>query len=395
MPSVFGVAAQPAPCSMLARTFRCRRRTSSSSLGFAGSSVGVVGSSPSRRGRTELAARRPRSVPWRVLPMMSSKLLCQKPSDPSERRCRLWPSRNSLRQIEDALDVVVVDVADHQQVDGERLASPQARGPSRISSRRGLQMRPVDAPRGRRRSGSGPARSWCRSAAAGSRPCARGGTSRLKIMSRLLRSIWNARSTSSMPWPWKLRSRPRSVALSHRISLDAPRLADQLRVARHQHRRRAADVRRGHAGAVEIAPLVVRERRADALAGRDEVGLQPAVAGRAAAREEADAVGVRPEPVRGADGDHAIGVAGIGDAERGIALVRAVLGLEVLVAAVAGRGDDDDAAVHQPLALVADRRAAAGVVAHVVRDRQAQVGAVDRDEAVALVEVADVLRARR
>ena len=125
--------------------------------------------------------------------------------------------------------------------------------------------------------------------------------------------------------------------------------------------------------------------------GATRSGFEAAVAGRAAAREEAHAVGVRPVAVRGADRDHAVGVAGVGDAERGVALEQALGGLEVLVAAVAGGGDHDDAAVDEALALVADRRAAARVVADVVRDREAQVRAVDRHVAVALVDVADVL----
>ena len=57
--------------------------------------------------------------------------------------------------------------------------------------------------------------------------------------------------------------------------------------------------------------------------------------------------------MRRADGDNAVGIARIGDAERRIALVGAVLGLEVLIAAVARRRDDDHAAVDQPFAFVA------------------------------------------
>src|SRR6185436_15174131 len=131
---------------------------------------------------------------------------------------------------------------------------------------------------------------------------------------------------------------------------DAGRPSDQLFVARHEQRRRAADVRRGHARAVLAGRVRVRDGRLDLLAGRDDVGLYPPVAGRAAAGEVADAVRVRLEAVRGADGDDEVGVAGIGDADAAIALGRRPLGRLVLdVALVAGRGHDDHAVVHQPL----------------------------------------------
>ena len=129
------------------------------------------------------------------------------------------------------------------------------------------------------------------------------------------------------------------------------------------------------------SPHSAGQGRADALARRDEVRLEAPVAGRPAAREEADAVGVRPVTVGRADRDHPVGIARVRDAECCVALVRAVLGLEVLVAAVARGRHHDDAALDEPLAFDADRRPAAGEVAHVMRDRQAQVGAVDRDVA--------------
>src|SRR5436305_5380599 len=87
-------------------------------------------------------------------------------------------------------------------------------------------------------------------------------------------------------------------------ALEPERLADQLGIAGHQHRRGAADVRRGHAGAVEVAPFAPRQGRTDTLAGRDEVRLHASVPGRPPAREEADPVRVRPETVRRADRDH-------------------------------------------------------------------------------------------
>ena len=100
---------------------------------------------------------------------------------------------------------------------------------------------------------------------------------------------------------------------------------------------------------------------------------------------------MRPVAVRRANRDDALGISGIRDAERGIALVQAFRGLEILIAAISGGRHDDDAAVDEALALVADGGAAARVVPDVVRDGEAQVGSMNRHVAVALVDVADVL----
>ena len=59
--------------------------------------------------------------------------------------------------------------------------------------------------------------------------------------------------------------------------LDATRLADKLRVARHEHGRSSADVRRRHAGAIEFSPSLVDKCRADTLAGSDQIRLESAV----------------------------------------------------------------------------------------------------------------------
>src|SRR4051812_43831702 len=98
-------------------------------------------------------------------------------------------------------------------------------------------------------------------------------------------------------------------------------------------------MRRRHAGAIEVAPGVARQRTANLLARRHKIRLETSVPGRAPAREKADAVGVRPVAMRGADRDHAVGVAWIGHAERGVAFVLAFRRLEVLVTAIPGRRD--------------------------------------------------------
>src|SRR5215813_11797099 len=117
-------------------------------------------------------------------------------------------------------------------------------------------------------------------------------------------------------------------------ALDLPWLGDQLRVAGHEHRRSAAHVWRRHARSVELSPLSLGQARSDTLARRDQVRLHPAVAGRSAAREKTHAVGMRPEAVRRPDGDDPVGIARIRNAVRGIAFVRAFLGLEAVVAQV-------------------------------------------------------------
>jgi hypothetical protein len=95
-----------------------------------------------------------------------------------------------------------------------------------------------------------------------------------------------------------------------------------------------------------------------------------------------------------ADRYHAVRVAGVGDAEGRIAFVGAVLGLKVLIAEIAGSGCNDNSAVDQVLALVTDGSPAAGVVAHIMRDRQAEIRAVNRNEVMPLIDVPDVLQGR-
>ena len=130
----------------------------------------------------------------------------------------------------------------------------------------------------------------------------------------------------------------------------------------------------------------------DAFAGRDEVRLEAAVSGGAATRKEAYPVRVGPPPMRRADGDHPLPVAGIGDAERGVAFENSIFGFEVLITAIAGCRHDGHPAVYEPFTFVADRRASTRVIANVVRDGQAQIGAVNGDIAVPLVDVANVLQ---
>ena len=137
------------------------------------------------------------------------------------------------------------------------------------------------------------------------------------------------------PRPWKRGSRPRSVAVLHRISLTRRGWPISSRWRPSSERRRAAHVRRRHAGAVHRLVVAVERARIDALARRDEVRLRAAVAGRTAARKIRDAVVVRHRAVRRADRDDAVGVARIGDADVAVVADGAALGV---LAACRSRG---------------------------------------------------------
>ena len=74
------------------------------------------------------------------LPMMSSKLLCQKLDTwIGGVLCASLACDHLSRQVENALDVVVVHMADHQQVDRQRFVVARACAPSRTCARRGFR----------------------------------------------------------------------------------------------------------------------------------------------------------------------------------------------------------------------------------------------------------------
>src|SRR4051812_20269232 len=82
-------------------------------------------------------------------------------------------------------------------------------------------------------------------------------TSRLKIIALSSDALERAEHVEHAVSLERLLTTEVGRALGH-DRLDATWLADQLRIARHQHRRRATDVRRRHAGAIEVAPGVAR-----------------------------------------------------------------------------------------------------------------------------------------
>ena len=148
-----------------------------------------------------------------------------------------------------------------------------------------------------------------------------------------------------------------------------------IRVPRHHQRRDAAYMRRRHAGAIFGVVSLVEHAGIDALAWRQHVGLDAPVSSRSAAREIAYAIGVRLEAMRRADGDDGFGVAGIGDADGAVRIDLAGAGQHALEAAITGRGDDHHTAGDETLALLADRRAATGVILDVVQQREAEIDA--------------------
>src|SRR4029077_5689176 len=93
-----------------------------------------------------------------------------------------------------------------------------------------------------------------------------------------------------------------------------------------------------------------------------------------------------------ANGDNTVRIARVGDAERGVALINSLFGFEVLIAMITRRRDDDHATLNQSLAFLAHRCAPAGEIAHVMPDGEAEIGAMNRDEAVPLVNIADILQ---
>src|SRR6185369_131506 len=166
---------------------------------------------------------------------------------------------------------------------------------------------------------------------------------------------------------------------------DSAWLTDQLVVASHQHRRSSTDVRRGHAGAVELSPVTIQQRRFDSFTRRHQIGLETTVAGRTTAREKANPVGMWFKTVSGADCDHPVSVARISNAESSVTFERSVLGLKALITEITRSGHNDNSTLNQPLAFVANRCASASEVTHVVRNRETQVRAMNREIGVPFV----------
>jgi hypothetical protein len=71
-----------------------------------------------------------------------------------------------------------------------------------------------------------------------------------------------------------------------------------------------------------------------------------------------------------ADRNHVLSIAGIGDAECGVALEQAIARLEALIARVPGGGYHDHTARDEALGFVANWRAPTSIVADVMLDRK-------------------------
>src|SRR6185369_2988175 len=127
------------------------------------------------------------------------------------------------------------------------------------------------------------------------------------------------------------------------------------------------------------------QARFNALTGSNQIGLQPAIAGWTTTRKETHAVGMRAVTVRRADCDHAVSIAGIGNAESRVTFVGAVLRFEPLIAEIACCGNYDNSAFHESLTFVADRSASTGEVAYVVWNRKTEVRAVNTQICMTIV----------
>src|SRR5688572_8753627 len=177
--------------------------------------------------------------------------------------------------------------------------------------------------------------------------------------------------------------------------LDTSWIAEELPVPREQEGDGTADVRCCHAGAILGLRRIARNRSEDLLPGCDEIRLATAVTRRATAGEVAHAIRVGLVTMRRPDRDHVLGVAGILNADGGVAFRGAARWRRVVdVALVPGGRDDDDSGSNDALALVAHRRPAARVVRFVVRDREAHVHAVDEGLLAVCVEVPHELERR-
>jgi hypothetical protein len=121
------------------------------------------------------------------------------------------------RQFEDALNMIVIDVANHEQIDGKRILIGKATNSPDLFEPR-FQVRLVDV--------FGSAVYYDQAGIVifaevqeETVALARASDFQAKDHDLLPQMLWNARNTSSMPCPWKLRSRSRLVALLHRICL--------------------------------------------------------------------------------------------------------------------------------------------------------------------------------
>ena len=134
--------------------------------------------------------------------------------------------------------------------------------------------------------------------------------------------------------------------------------------------------------------------REDAFARGDEVGFDAAVAGRPFGREVRDPVAVRLFGVSRADGDRALGVAGVVDGEIKPHLRNTGVGLDSPVARVARGGNDNNAGTDEEVDLLAERGVAAGVPLRVKFVADAKVDPVDADVASSLIEFVNVTEGR-
>ena len=92
------------------------------------------------------------------------------------------------------------------------------------------------------------------------------------------------------------------------------------------------------------------------------------------------------------DCDHGVRVARVGNAECSVAVVEAFISLETFETVVARGCDHNHAAVRQSRTFITDRRGSASSVPHVMRDRETEIGAMDGEKVVSVIQLTDVLK---
>src|SRR5262249_55809805 len=123
-------------------------------------------------------------------------------------------------------------------------------------------------------------------------------------------------------------------------------------------------MRSRHTRSVKFAPGRFRQRRANALAWRHEIRLEPAVASRSAARKKAHTIRMWPVAVRRSYGYHPVGVSRVGNAKGRVAFIGPFVCLETLVTAIARSGNHHNSIIDKALAFVAYGSAAASKVTY-------------------------------
>src|SRR5829696_5921235 len=114
---------------------------------------------------------------------------------------------------------------------------------------------------------------------------------------------------------------------------------------------------------------------------RNQIGFDAPISRWSATRKITHAEKMSAIAMRGAHGDHALGVPRIGNADTAIAFFGdSTRGQEVEITVVACGGHYDDARADEPVCFFTNGRASAGIVGHVVPDGETQVDALNHHQ---------------